>query len=462
MLRYDSHPSREALQAEREAALARTLDLVFERHPYYRDLFRREGLRREHFKTLDDLSRIPVTTKAQYMAEPQRFVLESEGLEPEMRTVWDVMYTTGSTSGVPTPFVSTSYDFFNILKLQRNMLLLRGVQPTDLIANLFPITTAPHGAWIRVLHAAASLQVPVLSAMPGNPSPHFELGRSLDEVIALLGTHHPTILWGVPSYIQRVLTRAAELGTSLSKVRKVFVTGEALSDIAREHMMTALVRAGAEQAQISVSYGSTEMQGGMIECRPGAGFHNPLPAQFLVDIAHSDTGQPVPEGKSGSVLLTHLARRGTLLLRYALGDVSVLSREPCPHCGAVTDRLVQTPRRADSLVKIKGMLVNPDVVIATLERRLGACPFVMSIERDSDAPLAADRLRLRVEGASGVGSEVGSGGASEKGLSGELARLVKEACGVTPEVIQVPVGALQSDSRWKMQRFIDQRGKAGA
>lgn len=208
MSRYEGHTDLTALRVAREAALARTLDLVFERHPYYRDLFQRERLRREHFKSVDDLERIPVTTKSQYMAEPQRFVLESDGLEPEMRTVWDVMYTTGSTSGVPTPFVSTSYDFFNILKLQRNMLLLRGVQPTDLIANLFPLTTAPHGAWIRVLHAAASLQIPVVSAMPGNPSPHFDLGRSLDEVIALLSAQSPLFCGGTELCSARARARS--------------------------------------------------------------------------------------------------------------------------------------------------------------------------------------------------------------------------------------------------------------
>ncbi len=450
MSRYEGHTDLTALRVAREAALARTLDLVFERHPYYRDLFQRERLRRDHFQSIDDLERIPVTTKAQYMAESQRFVLESDGLEPEMRTVWDVMYTTGSTSGVPTPFVSTSYDFFNILKLQRNMLLLRGVQPTDLIANLFPLTTVPHGAWIRVLHAAASLQIPVVSAMPGNPSPHFDLGRSLDEVIALLRAQSPTILWGVPSYVQRVLARATELGTRLPSVRKVFVTGEALSETAREHMMAALASAGAHHAQVSISYGATEMQGGMIECHPGAGLHNPLPAQFQVDIVHPETGRALAEGEPGNVLLTHLERRGTVLLRYALGDISVLTREPCPCCGAVTDRLTRTPRRADALVKVKGMLVNPDAVIAELERHLGGCPFQITVEHVADVPLSGDRLRVRVERA------------DDATLSGDLVRLVKHACGVTPDVERVAVGALQSDARWKTQRFTDLRGKTSA
>ena len=95
------------------------------------------------------------------------------------------MYTTGS-SGAPTPFVSTAYDFINILALNRNMLRLRGVTPDDSILNLFPLTRYPHGAFARVLHAAAACNIPVISAMPGRENTRRpELNNSLDEVVAI-------------------------------------------------------------------------------------------------------------------------------------------------------------------------------------------------------------------------------------------------------------------------------------
>ncbi len=101
------------------------------------------------------------------MADPKAFQLGPDGAVDDNETVvWDVMYTTGS-SGAPTPFVSTAYDFLNILALNRNMLRLRGVTERDSILNLFPLTRYPHGAFVRVLHAAASCNIPVVSAMPG-------------------------------------------------------------------------------------------------------------------------------------------------------------------------------------------------------------------------------------------------------------------------------------------------------
>ena len=435
------------LQAARELAFDQTMDLVFERHPHYRERLAQLGLKRGDFARLDDLRQLPLTSKAEYMAAPERFVLESEGLPAEMQTIWDTMYTTGSTAGRPTPFVSTSFDFFNILELQRNMLLLRGVTQQDLIANLFPITPAPHGAWIRVLHAAASLNIPVISTMPGNPSPYFHLGNSLDQVVQRVGSSGATILWGVPSYVQRALLRAAEMGQRWPAVRLVFVTGEALTETGRDQMQQALSAVGAHQARISISYGATEMQGGMVECSPGAGLHNPLPAQMLVEVVDPQTGQPVPDGQSGAVVLTHLNRRGTVLLRYALGDESVRSLAPCPVCGVITDRLIQTPRRSDAMVKVKGMLVHPQALLVALDQTLGATPYLLSVQAlDPHRPLSGDRLLLQVEGA------------SDPARGAQLAEQVKAACGVTPDVQFVEPGALApTGGSWKAKKFIDQR-----
>ena len=435
------------LQAARERLFHVTMDLVCERHDYYRERLAEAGLNRSSFASIADLRKLPVTLKSDYMAAPARFVLDSADLGLEERTVWDTMYTTGSTSGQPTPFVSTSFDFFNILTLQRNMLLLRGVTGDDVIANLFPLTQVPHGAWIRVLHAAASLNVPVISTMPGNPSKEFKLGNSLDRVVELVAAHKATILWGVPSYVYRVLQRAAELGADFGPVRLVFVTGEALGEPARQEMQQALEAAGATQARISISYGATELQGGLVECAPGAGYHNPLPEQMLFDVVDPLTHQPVPDGEQGWVVLSHLHRRGTVLLRYALGDMSVMSHQSCPHCGAVTDRLVQMPQRVDALLKVKGMLVNPGVVVQALDARLGATPYRVTVLQTAPGQgLSGDVMRLQTE----------SEGSDTLKLS--LMQCVKDACGVTPEVQFVAAQTLMAQgASWKLRKFVDLR-----
>ena len=264
----------------------------------------------------------------------------------------------------------------------------------------------------------------------------------------LFERHRATILWGVPSYINRVVECAAGLGADFSHVRLVFVTGEALPEAARSALLEELHRAGAAHVAISISYGATEMQGGLVECVPGAGYHNPAPDQFLLEVVDIDTHKPLPDGEPGLVLLTHLKRRGTVLLRYALGDISALTRDRCAHCGAATERLTSLPRRADALVKIKGMLVNPDRVIEALEVELGARPFQVVVTRaDPRAALSADLLSLRVSGE------------ADATLAERLAAAVKQGVGVTPSSVDfVDADSLADPSAsWKARKFVDQR-----
>lgn len=421
---------RAAIEALQQANFAEMVELLAVRHPYYRSKIKNQGLSR-----LGDLHKLPVTHKEDFMREPQSFVLESDGLPEEMRVVWDVMHTTGSTTGRPTPFVSTAFDFYRILELHRNMMRLRQVRPDDVIANLFPLTRHPHGAFIRVLHAAAAMNLRVVSALPGDPSPYFTLGNKTDEVVRIVERSRATILWGVPSYVRRVLARGEALGADFRGLRLAFVTGEGVPEAARNELTQALRRCGQPDAWLSISYGSTETQGGLVECAPGSGYHNPAPDQFYLEVADPQSFAPLPDGASGLVLLTHLRRRGTVLMRYALGDISTLTRERCPHCGSWTDRLVATPRRVDKLVKIKGTLVNPALMVAAAEELLGGREFQFVI---------TDALTLNVAGA------------ADDEMANRLRGAVKSAVGVTPSV-QFVSDVAQGAGAWKLKRVVDAR-----
>jgi phenylacetate-CoA ligase len=434
----------------RETRLAPTLDRIFAAHPHYRRSFAAAGIRRSDIATLSDIAKLPVTTKADYMADPKGFRLGPEGASDDDETVvWDVMYTTGS-SGAPTPFVSTAYDFINILALNRNMLRLRGVTADDSILNLFPLTRYPHGAFARVLHAAAACNIPVISAMPGRENTRRpELNNNLDDVVAIAVRARPTILWGVPSYIRRLVGRAAEMGARLSAVRLVFVTGEGFGEEARTDLIGRLKALGAPAPWVSVSYGATEMQGGMVECAHGSGYHNPAPDQFLFEAVDPATHAPLPYGSEGLILLTHLDRRGTVMLRYALGDVARLTRQRCPHCGALTERIVSQPRRIDDLVKIKGMLVNPQALVDAVLGEAALLDFQAVVDKENpNDPLSMDRLRLRIVPTAGV----------DAALDAKLAARVQRAIGVTPTVERTAADdPLLVGRGWKTKPLLDLR-----
>jgi len=172
-----------------------------------------------------------------------------------------------------------------------------------------------------------------------------------------------------------------------------------------------------------------------------------VPEQFCFEIVDPETHAPVPDGTPGLILLTHLHRRGTVLVRYAIGDITVRDRSPCPGCGRLTDRFVAMPYRADDLVKLKGMLVNPALAVAAVEGDADVVDFQLLAEKaDPTAALSMDVLRLRVAARSGAAADLGT----------RLAERVKRAVGVTPAVELVDAAALQT-SAWKAKRFVDLR-----
>ena len=434
--------SRQTIVKKQTENMGVTLDMVFSRHPVYSRLVQELGFTRKDFETVGDLSLLPVTTKSDFISRPEEYRLDSTGLAPEEVAVWDVMHTTGTTTGQPAPFYSTAYDLYKILSIQEGMMQLRGVGSDNLIANLFPLTVWPHGAYARVSDAAAAIKVPVINVLPGNPSRFFEHGSGMEEAIGLIEQNRATILWGVPSYVRRLLIEAADLGADFSAVRFLFITGESAPEALRADLKARLSTLGASEAVISISYGATEMQGGMVECQSDSGFHNPAPDQFHTDIVDPETHQTIPKGERGLVLISHLDRRGTVLLRYSMGDISALASGPCPHCGSETERLTETPVRSDSLIKIKGTLVNPAIIEEILLNEPGVREFQIVIERlNPEDPFSPDHLRLRIAG-----------------HEADIVQRVKEAVGVTPGVeIAEPEEVFAAGNTLKSRRVVDTR-----
>ncbi|MEQ9199307.1 MAG: hypothetical protein RLN80_04920, partial [Rhodospirillales bacterium] len=167
------------------------------------------------------------------------------------------------------------------------------------------------------------------------------------------------------------------------------------------------------------------------------------------EVVDPESHKPLPDGQRGMAVMTHLNRRGTVLLRYALGDLTVLSREACPHCHAKTDRFVEMPSRADDLVKVKGMLINPALLGKALIADDRVAEYQIVIDRvDPTDRLSMDRLTVR------VAANVATG----DGFAGEMAELVKAAVGVRPEIDLVDAREIfDTEKSLKSKRLIDLR-----
>ena len=165
--------------------------------------------------------------------------------------------------------------------------------------------------------------------------------------------------------------------------------------VLRAEMKALLAGCGAGAVNIRARYAFTEMQGGLVQCADDAPTQNIAPDLYHLEVVDPDSGRRLPDGESGMLAITHLHRRGTVLLRYLVGDIVTLSRAPCPHCGRMGERVIATPRRTGNLVKCRGMLVNTDVVIDLLSGTPGIGQFQIVFSRETGA---MDRMLVRIEG----------------------------------------------------------------
>lgn len=392
-----------ALRALQDRLLREMVELCYRAHPFYQRLMRREGLEPRHLQTCDDLVRLPVSTKADFLADPEAFRLRGENLPPGDATLWKVIYTTGTTSGRPAPIYVTAFDFHHYLFACERWKELTGLRATDVIANLFPLTPFPTGAYGRALDEAAAVGASMVCGHTGREASAFPVHRSLDEALRLAEQHRATVLWGVAGFVRRALVRAAELGADLRPVRIAMITGEASSRAMRDDLRRRMRALGCAGDAVVNRYGSTEQGVSMIECVEGAGFHSLAPDTVFHEVIDEETGARMAEGEMGALVFSHLMRRGSAFLRYRGGDVASMSTAPCPHCGRTTPRITSQPVRSGDIVKIKGTLVNLQALKDLLERAPEIDEYQIVIQpQDATDPFSADDLVLRIAAAGGA------------------------------------------------------------
>jgi phenylacetate-coenzyme A ligase PaaK-like adenylate-forming protein len=381
-----------AFQAERLRAM---LALCARGHPYYRRVWSDAGIDIASVQTLDDLARLPLTPKRDLMADPESFRLQLPDLPLHERVLWEVIYTSGSTAE-PTPVYNTTHDYHAYLFQSRRVAEISGISADDIIANLFPLTAAPMGAFVRSATNAYAAGASIFAALPGAPLGPFEVQRPLDYAVRSVERHHASILWGVPSFVRRVLLRAIELQANFSSVRMCAITGEASTPAMRDELRRCLTALKARGTTVFDRYGSTEL-GAFAQCHEESSWHNPAPEIQYHEVVDPDTGRALPDGTRGSLAVTHLDRRGTVLIRFLVGDTVSIERSPCLHCGRHGDRVVGPVARSGDLVKIKGALVNIAVLLDSVQGLPEVDELQVMVGRvDAADPFSGDDLVVRV------------------------------------------------------------------
>ncbi len=284
-----------------------------------------------------------------------------------------------------------------------------GFRPGDLIHNCFSYHFTP-GAFLME-GGARQLGCAVF---PGG------VGQTEQQVQAMVDLR-PAGYIGTPSFLRIIVDKADEMGADISSLTKALVSGEALPGVVRD----ALQERGIAVRQC---YATAEIGAIAYETTPGAGLV--VEEGGLVEIVRPGTGDPVPEGEVGEVVVTTF-NADYPLIRFATGDLSAFLPGVSP-CGRTNRRLRGWLGRADQTTKIKGMFVHPEQ-IAEVGRRhpeLGRLRLVV------DNPDAQDRMVLHCEIA----------GVAE-GLRERLQTVLREHTKLRGEVEFVAPGSLPNDGK---------------
>ena len=219
----------------------------------------------------------------------------------------------------------------------------------------------------------------------------------------------------------------------------------------RDDIRDRLKAMGSHSLIVNNGYGFTESQGPAIECVEFGGMHQAVPDQFYFEVVDPQTGDLAADGEGGMVLLSHLNRRGTVLLRYVVGDIVAMTHETCPHCGRWEPRFLGRPYRADGLTKVKGTLINPASLHDRLSHllRKGVAEYQIVINREVPGdPYSSDALVLRLA----------CNQADRERLVRDAQEAVRGTVDITPVVEFLPADAFSEIAGgYKFRRFVDRR-----
>ena len=246
------------------------------------------------------------------------------------------------------------------------------------------------------------------------------VGQTEQQVQAMVDLR-PDGYVGTPSFLKIIVDKAEESGADISSLKKALVSGEALPGVTRAWLgeRGIAVRQCYATADIGAIAYETEVDAGMV-----------VEEDLLLEIVRPGTGDPVPPGEVGEVVVTTF-NGDYPLIRFATGDLSALLPGISP-CGRTNARLRGWLGRADQTTKIKGMFVHPEQ-IAEIARRH---PEVARMRLVVDNPDAQDRMTLHCELA----------GAPD-GLQARLVDSLREGTKLRGEVQFVAPGGLPNDGK---------------
>lgn len=340
--------------------LREALRYLADNSPFYRRVFRDNGININDIRTTEDLVKIPFTEKKDLQLHNADFLC----VPPEK--IIDYITTSG-TLGDPVTFGCTDKDLDRLAYNEMKSFSCAGVKPGNIV-QLMTTLDKRFMAGLAYFLGIRKLGASVIRVGNGMPELQWDTINRLK----------PDTIMCVPSFILRLIEYAEMNGIDYrnSSIRRIIGIGEGLRE--QDFSLNLLGNRIKEKWDVDLfaTYSSTEMGATFSECPFGCGGHV-HPELIIVEII-GDNNLPVKDGEVGEVVITTLGVEGMPLLRFRTGDMSSKVTGEC-RCGRNSYRLTPLVGRKNNMIKLKGTTIYPPAINDVLDNTPYVINYVVEV-----------------------------------------------------------------------------------
>ncbi|RZA03144.1 MAG: phenylacetate--CoA ligase family protein [Sphingobacteriaceae bacterium] len=328
--------------------------------PFYKELFAKNQVNISSIKTLEDMTKLPTTTKEDLQQRNDDFLCVHKNQIIEYAS-------TSGTLGSPVTIALTDNDMNRLTINEYNSFLCADGSPED-IYQLMLTLDRQFMAGIAYYSGLRKLGAGIIRLGPGVPA------MQLETILRL----KPTAIVAVPSFILKLIQAAKDAGIDLNTttVKKAVCIGENIRNTDFSFNMLGKKITENWNIKLYSTYASTEMQTAFTECSEGKGGH--LQPELVIVELLDENNQPVSPNEPGEVTITTLGVEGMPLLRYKTGDICQFDDAPCA-CGRTSLRLSPIIGRKKQMIKFKGTTLYPPALFDLLNEMEEVLDFVVEV-----------------------------------------------------------------------------------
>ncbi len=411
-----------------ERKLKSLVTVAYDYSPFYRRKFKEEGITPDDIKSLNDLRKLPFTSKPD-LRDNYPFGMFATPISQIVR-----FHASSGTTGKPTVVGYTDNDIRVWVESLCRSLSACGVEREDIIQISYGYGLFTGGLGFH--YAGEKLGATVIPTSAGNTQRQLELMKDLKS----------TVFACTPSYMLYLAEYANRVGQGIQEdtdLKRGIFGAEPWSEETRKRIED---KTGIHAFDV---YGTSEMSGPLFtECTEKNGIHI-WGDHFIPEVVDSE-GEPVGDGEKGELVVTTISKEAMPLIRWRTGDVTILEEEKCA-CGRTHPRLMRILGRADDMLIVRGVNVFPSQIEHALMQipEVGEHYMIVLDRQESGLDVMTIQVEVKEEAFTGKVNDI-------LNLEKKVSETLKSSLNVTSKVEVANPGTLQR-FEGKAKRVIDNR-----